>query len=95
VLAAALLRDAGAAESVARAKKTIAGAVEEVARQLGNTKAVCRKCYIHPAVFDAYLDGGFGKASSTTRAARAIGSLTRAESAVLELLQRRETRRAG
>ena len=92
VLAAALLRDAGAAESVTRAKKTIAGAVEEVARQLGNTKAVCRKCYIHPAVFDAYLDGGFGKASSATRA---IGSLTRAESAVLDLLQRRETRRAG
>ena len=28
-----------------------------MARQLGNTKAVCRKCYIHPAVIDAYQDG--------------------------------------
>jgi DNA topoisomerase-1 len=33
-------------------------AVKEVAQQLGNTAAVCRKSYIHPAVFDAYLQGG-------------------------------------
>jgi DNA topoisomerase I len=33
-------------------------AVKEVAQQLGNTPAVCRKSYIHPAVFDAYLQGG-------------------------------------
>ena len=32
-------------------------AVEQVARHLGNTVAVCRKCYIHPAIFDGYLDG--------------------------------------
>jgi DNA topoisomerase-1 len=24
---------------------------------LGNTPAICRKCYIHPAIFDGYLDG--------------------------------------
>lgn len=33
-------------------------AIKEVARQLGNTPAVCRKSYIHPAVFEAYLQGG-------------------------------------
>jgi DNA topoisomerase-1 len=32
-------------------------AVEQVAGHLGNTVAVCRKCYIHPAIFDGYLDG--------------------------------------
>ena len=32
-------------------------AVESVAHKLGNTKAVCRKCYVHPAVFEGYLDG--------------------------------------
>ena len=37
-------------------------AIEQVARQLGNTKAVCRKCYIHPAVIDACLDGSLGPA---------------------------------
>jgi DNA topoisomerase IB len=32
-------------------------AIETVAKRLGNTKAVCRKCYIHPAVINTYLDG--------------------------------------
>ena len=32
-------------------------AIEPVAEQLGNTPAVCRKCYVHPAVVEAYLDG--------------------------------------
>jgi DNA topoisomerase-1 len=40
-----------------RTKNDLAQAIEEVARQLGNTKAVCRKCYIHPAVIDAHADG--------------------------------------
>ena len=43
--------------SVAQAKRNIVRAVETVARQLGNTKTVCRKSYIHPAVFEAYLGG--------------------------------------
>ena len=42
-------------------RKHVVRVVEEVAKQLGNTKAVCRKCYIHPAVIDAYLDGAMGK----------------------------------
>ena len=33
-------------------------AIASVAAQLRNTKAVCRKCYVHPAVIDAYLAGG-------------------------------------
>ena len=32
-------------------------AIESVAKRLGNTKSVCRKCYIHPAILDAYMDG--------------------------------------
>ena len=32
-------------------------ASSRVAQRLGNTKAVCRKCYVHPAVIDAYMDG--------------------------------------
>ena len=37
-------------------KSTIVRAVERVAKHLGNTAAVCRKCYIHPAIFEGYLD---------------------------------------
>ena len=43
-------------------KPTKAGSlqvVEKVAKQLGNTPAVCRKCYIHPAVLEGYLAGSF------------------------------------
>jgi len=43
-------RRAGQAEHRCRA-------IESVARQLGNTPTICRKCYVHPAVIDAYLDG--------------------------------------
>jgi DNA topoisomerase I len=35
----------------------IVRAVEKVAKHLGNTPAICRRCYIHPAVLDGYLDG--------------------------------------
>ncbi len=38
-------------------KKAQVEAVKEVAKRLGNTPAICRKCYIHPAVLQGYLDG--------------------------------------
>lgn len=83
-----------------QAKKNIVSAVEAVARRLGNTKAVCRKSYIHPAVFDCYVDGSIVKAA-VNGAKRAVGAAARyglspAEAAVLKLLQGRaskETRR--
>jgi DNA topoisomerase I len=57
VLAAQALLACGPAASAADAKKNVVRAVEAVARRLGNTPAVCRKCYVHPAVIDAYLGG--------------------------------------
>ncbi|MGV3618426.1 MAG: DNA topoisomerase IB [Fimbriimonas sp.] len=38
-------------------KAAVTQAVRAVARQLGNTPAVCRKCYVHPAVFEAFTTG--------------------------------------
>ena len=57
VLAARQLAAAGLPRSAAHAKRNIVRAVECVAERLGNTKAVCRASYIHPAVFDAHLAG--------------------------------------
>lgn len=89
VLAAQLLREFEAVDSQALAKKNVVAAVEQVARRLGNTRAVCRKCYVHPAVIDAYLDGSMLKTmAQRARAAKAMGKLTAAETAVLGLLQR-------
>ena len=58
VLAAEALRECGP-------KNGLSHAIERVARQLGNTKAVCRKCYIHPAVIDAYVDGTLAEAMTS------------------------------
>jgi DNA topoisomerase-1 len=57
VLAAKAHCSVGAAESEAEAKRGVATAVASVAARLGNTPAVCRKCYVHPAVVEAYLAG--------------------------------------
>ena len=96
VLAAQTLCEIEAFASDAQAKRNIIRAVESVAKRLGNTRAVCRKCYIHPAILDSYLDGSILKALAehNGRAASKPGDLTPAEAAVLGLLQRvsRETR---
>jgi DNA topoisomerase-1 len=42
--------------SAAATKQTLNDVVKEVAAKLGNTPAICRKCYIHPAVVDTYLN---------------------------------------
>lgn len=57
VLAATALAEFGAAASPTEAKKNLTRAINQVAAQLGNTATVCRKCYVHPAVMEAYLDG--------------------------------------
>jgi DNA topoisomerase-1 len=57
VLAARALAAFGPSASQAEAKRNIVRAIDEVAKRLGNTKAVSRKSYIHPAVLDAYLQG--------------------------------------
>jgi DNA topoisomerase-1 len=91
VLAAQLLKEFEAYTSNAQAKKNILRAVEMVASRLGNTKAVCRKCYIHPLIFDAYLDGSMMETvrQRARKVSRAVDRLTEEETAVLSLLQRR------
>lgn len=56
-LAAMALAELGALDQNAPRKSAIVRAVEQVAKHLGNTAAVCRKCYIHPPIFEGYLDG--------------------------------------
>ena len=91
VHAAQLLRELTAFRSATEAKRNVLRAVEAVAKRLGNTKAVSRKCYIHPAIFDSYLDGRMVKMRLVRprRAGRSRFALTECEAAVLALLQRR------
>ena len=99
VLAAAALEEFEHVESAAARKKNVTRAIETVARQLGNTRAVCRRCYVHPAVLETYLDGatlGVLEARAAALMVKPGRHLSREETAVLALLHRRMSRgRAG
>ena len=95
VLAALALREFEAFDSQTQAKKNVVRAIESVAERLGNTPSVCRKCYVHPMVLDAYLDGSM--IESLRRRAKAemdesLGDLRPEEAAVMALLQNRLAR---
>ena len=60
-LAAEALQEFELFDTKAERKKAVLRAVEKVAKHLGNTPAICRSCYIHPAVLDGYLDGSLLK----------------------------------
>lgn len=87
VLAALALQEFEKFDSEAQAKKNIVRAIESVAEKLGNTPSICRKCYVHPAVIDAYLDGTIMEA--LRERADDLHTLSPEEAAVLALLQQR------
>jgi DNA topoisomerase-1 len=62
VLAAGALREALRSGPRGRSARVVTRCIETVAKRLGNTKTVCRKCYVHPAVIESYLDGSLDKA---------------------------------
>jgi len=88
--ASALCADIELASATAR-KRFVSEAIGEVAARLGNTKAVCRKCYVHPTVIDAFLDGEtiapFVRTSGAARGGR--HQLSAEEAAVVKLLTAR------
>ena len=91
VLAALALAELEEADSDAAAKRNIRAAIERVAERLGNTPTVCRKCYVHPEVFDAYLDRGLALEieEEIEEELAEAGRLRADEVAVLTLLRRR------
>jgi DNA topoisomerase-1 len=97
VLAAVALGKLGGSETKQQAKSNIKHAVGAVAEILGNTPAVCRQCYIHPAVLEAYLNGnsinGFSPKTEEQLQQRGIDLLS-AQAAVLEFLQTRSSEKS-
>jgi DNA topoisomerase-1 len=96
LLAALALREFEKFDSHAQAKKNLLRAIESVSAKLGNTPAICRKCYIHPIVMESYLDGSMLDALQH-RAEKGLmegmHDLDPEEAAVLALLQQRLQRR--
>ena len=62
VLAARHLAELPPPATKAEGKRKLTAMLAEVSGVLGNTPTVCRKCYIHPAVIEGYLDGSLSKA---------------------------------
>jgi len=77
LLCARALRALRPAHSASAGRRNVAAAIEAVAAQLRNTKAVCRKCYIHPAVVDAYLAGHLQRTMRGLRDERGVVRLIR------------------
>jgi DNA topoisomerase-1 len=86
LLAALALHECGPCGCDTEGKRNVLRAIETVAQRLGNTPAVCRKCYVHPAVLDAYL-AGTPLPLADDAIATCPHALTREEQAVLALLR--------
>lgn len=91
VLAAMALAEFAACDSQTAAKRNLRQAIEQVARQLGNTPTICRKCYIHPAIMNGYLEGTLLDTlqQRIKRAMRKDEKLKPEEAAVLAILRTR------
>jgi DNA topoisomerase-1 len=97
VLAAIALSQMELVDSQAAAKRNVVTAVEAVSRMLGNTAAICRKCYIHPAVISRYMDGTLArmlKAKADSEISNHLHRFKPEEAAVLALLRQELDRRS-
>ncbi len=57
ILAVRALSELGSAETEKAAKSNVVQAIDQVAERLNNTRAVCRKYYVHPTVLESYVAG--------------------------------------
>ncbi len=92
VLAFMTLKEFEGFESETQGKKNVVQAIATVAKRLGNTPSVCRKCYVHPAVLEWYLSGGMSetmKRKVERQIAECSDALEQEEAALMQLLRQR------
>lgn len=95
VAASLALQEVELLDPEAPAKHNVTEAIRRVAERLGNTPSVCRKCYVHPGVIDAYLDGDLAatlEEAASKRLSARPHALRAEEAAVLGLLKARLAR---
>ncbi|MDB5371271.1 MAG: topoisomerase [Roseomonas sp.] len=98
VLAAMALVELETFDSDTAAKRNIKAAIERTAARLGNTPAICRKCYVHPEVLDGYLQGSLlaqVKKEVEAELRDDLPALKPEEAAVLAFLRKRLTHAVG
>ncbi|HEX7891497.1 MAG TPA: DNA topoisomerase IB [Ramlibacter sp.] len=92
VMAAMALQEFEAFDTQAVQKKNLKAAIERVASRLGNTPTICRKCYIHPEVLNAYVEGKLlleVKREAEREPKEDLARLKPEEAAVLAMLEKR------
>jgi DNA topoisomerase-1 len=89
VLALAALREFRTAHTKTQAEKNVLVALDAVAGVLGNTRAVCRKSYVHPGVIDCYADGSMVKVlgRSSKAASKKMAGLSADENTLMTVLK--------
>lgn len=88
LLAAIELDNMGEFDTEKQANKNITQAIKNVARQLGNRPATCRKYYVHPAVLEAYQDGLLlSLMAKTAELDSTVDELNPEENVVLEIIK--------
>ncbi|MEI9430948.1 DNA topoisomerase IB [Mesorhizobium sp. Cs1299R1N3] len=91
--AASLFAQTELPESQAQRKRVMNNIIDKVAERLGNTRAVCRKCYIHPQVFEAWSEGRLlTEMAEANKRKRSIDGLDEEEALVLRWLKTQESR---
>ncbi len=70
-----------------KAKSAVSAVMKAVARQLGNTPAVCRKSYVHPGLVTAYLDGSLASFLQKRLEGKACEALSEIEDVAIEFLR--------
>jgi DNA topoisomerase-1 len=95
VLAAVALAESEALDNKAQARRNVTRAIQRVAMRLGNTPTICRKCYVHPEIVSAYLEGALALRVQKNIDAELrddFEALRPEEAAVLSLLRTRVAR---
>lgn len=92
VLAAGALAEVPVPETQSARRKALVAAVDRVAAHLGNTRSVCRACYIHPAILSSWEDGVLDERLTAARRSfrKVPDGLDHAEMVVLRLLEQIE-----
>jgi DNA topoisomerase-1 len=84
VVAAEALVELGGYRTAREADRNVLVAIDAAAERLGNTRTVCRNCYVHPRVPESYRDGSLDGAWA---ASRTTPTMRRGERTVLKVLE--------
>ena len=90
-------KEAGEFSTISECKKKIVSVLDEVAINLGNTRTVCKKYYVHPTVIKSYEEGTIFKYISQLDQDKDVNAaeLNTAEKALLQILEKEKLAEAS